>query len=199
MSQISAVVAALANTIAMEGKSSDVPSGYTAGFVRVKPDGSNRGSFVEGLTSLEVTQEFLGGLEWQEAERSALPVGAAHPDTAVRYFKASLPSSVTARTGILALKDCDGEVRVVNGNHGQELQMLWEGNLASTTQVWAVVGPVEGSENSALWTWYPGPIGVFATPRHKELMSKWQSGGRASLTESELAELADLPVKLKRS
>lgn len=194
-SRVSVPAAALFVTQSLEG-SKDIPVGYAEGFVRIRPDGSNRGSYVEGIDSLDTTKALLERLEWEEADRASLPTGACHPDSRVTYYKAMLPSDLVARTGIIALRDATGEVEVIEGKHGLELTMQASKELPQTTEVWAITGPLEGSEQPGLWSWYPGPIGVFATSRHKELLAKWRNKGKSSLTGPELEELAALPVKL---
>ena len=197
--RVSAPAAALNVTESLEGVSKDIPVGYSEGFVRIRPDGTNRGSYVEGFDSLDATKVLLERLDWTVADRASLPAGACHPDPRVTYYKAELPDGYVARTGIIALRDATGEVEVIEGKHGLELTMLAPNKLPQTTEVWAITGPLEGSEQPGLWSWYPGPIGVFATPRHKELLAKWRSEGRSSLTGPELEELAALPVKLRQS
>jgi hypothetical protein len=188
---------ALEVTRSLEG-TPDVPIGYSEGFVRVRPDGSNRGSFVVGIDDIGKTKKLLSELPWRSVDRETLPAGACHPDKNVSYFRAELPQAYAAKTGVIALQDADlGKVELVEGKHGMEFSMPATGELPLTAEVWAVIGPI--GEKIGLWTWYPGPIAVFATARHKELLARWFSEGRGSLTSEEIRELGALSVKLRQA
>ena len=194
------VVLALLAMKAAEGiDGSGIPAGYSKGFVRVAPDGSNRGSFVAGVDSEEKTLALLGELDWQLVDRAELPPGAAHSDERVTYYRAKVPEQMQAFTGVLPLRQllAMSSVEVIAGSHGPEMVAAYKQKLVATTEVWAILGPIDDREDLGLWSWYPGAISLFASPAHKALLTRWMDQGFASLKVDELLTLLDLPVKLR--
>lgn len=158
LSPLSTALAAL-EALAAAGTDPGVGPDYVQGLVRVTPDGTNRGSFIEGVDSLDATRTLLTDrLVWNEIDHADLPKGAAIP--VATYFRAIVPEGMVGRTGILTLGSLDfarrSRVKLVEGSHGPEMVLDWEGPLAETNEVWAIVG-----NDGLLWTWYPGPL----TPR----------------------------------
>lgn len=144
---------------------------YLDGLVRVKPDGSNRGSFVRGLDDLNKTVNFL-----KEVNFSRVEVSPEIQFGNCQYYQASLPEGFRALTGILTLAECREkgvEVEVSSsGNHGEELVASQSQELLETHVVSAIV-----DEDGMLSTWYPGRFtAANPDPDHKLPAdpAKWQ-------------------------
>ncbi|MBT3230802.1 hypothetical protein HN358_03405 [Candidatus Uhrbacteria bacterium] len=176
---------------AAAGTNPRINAEYVEGMVRVKPDGTNRGSYVEGVNTLEATKRLLEQLGWTLVAHEDLPEGVAFPPAS--YFCAELPEGMTARTGMILYKDLSGEqksqVQLVEGDHGPEMVLRWSGPLATTTQVWAIIG----TDGWMLWSWYPAPL----APRYNGLFDALRTLFRGETIDHEsMAKIEALPVKL---
>lgn len=114
------------SALAAAGTDPKVGPAYLAGLVRVRPDGSNRGSFIEGVATLSATRPLLTEkLKWTEIDHAELPKGATIP--VASYFRATVPEGMTGRTGMVTFGSLSAEqraqVKLVDGNHGPELVM----------------------------------------------------------------------------
>lgn len=180
-------------TAANDPSNTEVTPEYLEGLVRVKPDGTNRGSYVEGIDTLEATKQLLSDLEWEEMEHDRLPAGATFGTA--RYFHATLPKEMTGRTGILTYGSLTPEQRLrvalVKGSHGPEMVVPWTGPLAETREVWAIVG----GDDAMLWTWYPGPLTPRLTPEIMEPLRMLLSGNEVAAQDREF--INTLAVKLQ--
>lgn len=132
---------------------------YAEGLVRVKPDGSNRGSFVEGLDDLDKTVSFLKELDFKQVEVS--------PEVQYKkslYFQATLPEGYRAFTGVLTVEGARKkglDVKVIEGSHGDELQT--RGSSLSETNIISVI-----VDDGMMSTWYPGSFtAANPDPEHK--------------------------------
>ena len=122
---------------------------YLQGLVRVDSDGHGRGSYVEGLSSLNATLAYLGELEWEEVEvHDSIKFGAC------KYYQAKAPSDRPAWLNIMRLGDVPNsrlnDVCVSKGAHGDELKMLSNGEAVRTDIISCII------EDGVMSTWYPG-------------------------------------------
>ncbi|MBP9828252.1 hypothetical protein KBC55_03820 [Patescibacteria group bacterium] len=159
---VSAAIESLKQSVA-DGKTE---AKHLDGLVRVNDVTGNRGSYVENISTLDDTVALLTEtLEFEEKFETDLPPTAFF--FKARYFHVKLPTGLIGRTGVKLYGDLtDNErklVRLVDGAHGPELVMPWQGELEKTSDIWVIVG----KEDGMLWTWYPGPI----TPRQTAELS----------------------------
>lgn len=135
----------------------DGPSGveYLDGLVRIDKAGNHRGSYVEGVNTLQLTYEYLWGKVWNEF----FPEEGAREGC--RYFQTDLsemPYSKTAKIGVMSLRSCrdqDLSVNMRKGKHGYELIHLASSADKSLIDTNIITLIVEGEMMS---TWHPGPV-----------------------------------------
>jgi hypothetical protein len=122
---------------------------YINGLVRVNPDGTNRGSFVEGLDTIDKTIDFLKQLEFTKVEVSPdIQFGDCH------YYQASVPEGYDAFTGVLTVEEARNngiDIKIEQGAHGDELVGVQEHGKLPRTKIISVI--IDGG---MLSTWYPG-------------------------------------------
>lgn len=195
LSPVSSALAVL-EALAAAGTDPKVGPDYVQGLVRVKPDGTNRGSFIEGIDSLDATRTLLTEqLVWTEVNHADLPKGAAIP--VATYFRATVPEGMVGRTGMLTFGSLGlaqrSQAKLVEGSHGPEMVLDWDGPLAETNEVWAIVG-----NDGLLWTWYPGPL----TPRLTadlvdDIRLLFEGDWVGKISPDRLAVIDTLAVKLR--
>jgi len=149
---------ALVNTTTAATASEDLAS-HMKGFVR-----TNRGSYVEGLSDMTKTMNFLYEVSASAVEVDHDTVNSECPGAAregVRYFKFDVPKESVAYESVVLLEDLEGaalnDVRVREGAHGYELYIPnVKFNPGRVTSGWIILGPTEGVEGDVVYTWYPG-------------------------------------------
>lgn len=134
----------------------DGPTGvqYLDGLVRIDEAGNHRGSFVEGVNTLQLTYEYLWGKVWNEI----FPEEGTREGC--RYFQTDLtemPYSKAAKIGVRSLASCrelNLSVNMRKGKHGLELVHLADSDefLIDTNIITLIV------EGGMMSTWHPGPI-----------------------------------------
>ncbi len=118
---------------------------YIDGLVRVSPDGETRGSFVNGLDTIDKTIAFLNSLSWEKVNVSdSIQFGRSE------YYQAVLPDEYVAFQNVVCLKDTQQDVIINSGKHGDELITMTADGRRPTKVVSAIV------EDDMLSTWYPG-------------------------------------------
>ncbi|MFA6017573.1 MAG: hypothetical protein WCT28_04090 [Patescibacteria group bacterium] len=165
-----------------------------------KPDNGNRISFVEGIETIEATEELLVSLEWEEASKSRLPDGLGD-DPSLRYFLGILPVELVGRTDIVKFDSLTEEQRekgigLSEGyKFGPQMFVSWDGPLPETREVWAIIGERDGT--MVFYTWHLGPL----VPRYNREVASWVMGmiHEEDLDTQVKRAINALGVKLNRS
>ena len=164
------------HTMALAKENEEIAK-HCSGFVRVQPNGENRGSYIEGLDSMAKTWGFLldaapMAKEWDHNRMNANFPGSASGKT--RYWRVDLADfpEVNAVESLVTVEDMfnDGtldQLRVSKGLHGYELiyPNAPKAELQKpATTVWIIAGPHGRFEDGVMiedygivmYTWFSG-------------------------------------------